>query len=75
MSLTNLCINKKNLPTLCFGKLRPHPPTKQYDIVHVETSKWACQGVKEMRFSGDTLLTGVLLFASGANRSADGASI
>lgn len=34
-----------------------------------------CQGVKEIRFSGDTLLTGVLLLESGANRSADGVSI
>lgn len=34
-----------------------------------------CQGVKEMRFSGDTLLTGVLLLERGANRSADGVSI
>lgn len=34
-----------------------------------------CQGVNEMRLSGDTLLTGVLLLESGANRSADGVSI
>lgn len=34
-----------------------------------------CQGVNEMRFRGDTLLTGVLLFESGANRSAEGVSI
>lgn len=37
--------------------------------------KGGCQGVKEMRLSGDTLLTGVLLLESGANRSADGVSI
>lgn len=45
--------------------------------VHFEASEeeGKCQGVKEMRFSGDTLLTGVLLFESGANRSADGVSI
>lgn len=37
--------------------------------------KGGCQGVKEMRLSGDTLLTGVLLLESGANRSVDGVSI
>lgn len=36
--------------------------------------KGRCQGVKAMRLSGDTLLTGVLLLESGANRSADGVS-
>lgn len=41
----------------------------------VSEHKGGCQGVNEMRFSGDTLLTGVLLFESGANRSADGVSI
>lgn len=46
-------------------------------IVRFKASKYkgGCQGVKEMRFSGDTLLTGVLLFERGANRSADGVSI
>lgn len=33
-----------------------------------------CQGVKEMRFRGDTLLTGVVLIESGAKRSAEGVS-
>lgn len=46
-------------------------------IVHFKVSKYkgGCQGVKEMRFRGDTLLTGVLLFERGANRSAEGVSI
>lgn len=46
-------------------------------IVHFKASEeeGECQGVKEIRFSGDTLLTGVLLLERGANRSADGVSI
>lgn len=41
---------------------------------HSLWTRWR-QGVKEMRFRGETRLTGVLLFDSGANRSVDGVSI
>lgn len=34
-----------------------------------------CQGVKEMRFRGDTLLTGVLLLEMGAKSCAAGGSV
>lgn len=45
-------------------------------VVHFNASEneGRCQGVKEMRFSGETLLAGVL-FESGARKSADGVSI
>lgn len=48
---------------------------KQLSISQQVNRKGGCQGVKEMRLSGDTLLTGVLLLDSGVNRSVDGVSI
>lgn len=75
MLLTNMC-RQVNPSNTVFWQSQP---PKQFDtqIVHVKAREWEsrCQGVKEMRLSGDTLLTGVLLFESGANRSADGVSI
>lgn len=81
MSLTTLYVstNKSFQHSLLAKSVKPPSVCKPQDtqIVHFKAreEEGERQGVKEMRFSGDTLRTGVLLLERGANRSADGVSI